>query len=311
MHELKANSMESSVDLVTLVYQMAFQHGPDPVGLRHYSRLIDWGMTPIEFMQEIEASEEFQVTRKKLLAGENWDRLAFSGAKIIMPLKDGVRLCAPAKNQLLFQELLNLGGISRPHIIEIIKEYLYEGNTFIDVGAGVGYFTILASQIVGSTGSVLSFEPFPENFRYLQENIRLNDLKNVKAFQNGLWDSNIKRGILETAPNIARIVEGNDVEMIALDSINVRPDMVKMHIEGSEVFALRGMARTLEKYKPIVLLKFNPVSIVVAGGTITDFWRQLEGYKVYKIPGKEVLKSFAQLRRICPDHAVVNLLALP
>ena len=228
-----------------------------------------------------------------------------------MPLKNGGKLCGPAKNKLFFQDILNLGGFRVPHVTEAIQEYLAEGNTFIDVGAHIGYFTVLASQIVGPNGKVLSFEPFPENFKYLQGNIKLNDLKNVFAYHLGLWDSSTKKGILETAPNMARTIEGNDIEMITFDSLDVKPNIIKLDIEGSELFALRGMAQTLTKYKPILLLKFNPVAIVVAGGTITDFWRQLNGYKIYKIPGKEALKSFEQLRRICPDHSVVDLLALP
>ncbi len=71
------------------------------------------------------------------------------------------------------------------------------------------------------------------------------------------------------------------------------------------------MTETLERNKPILLLEFNPVAIVVAEGTITDFWRQLKGYKIYRIPGKEAMNSFEKLRRICPDHTVVDLIAIP
>jgi FkbM family methyltransferase len=268
-------------------------------------------MTPLEFLRNIQASEEFKATKKEFLAAKNWDRMASCGAEIIMPLKNGGKLCGPAKNALFFHEIVDLGGIRKPHITGVVHEYLDEEDTFIDIGAHIGYFTVLASQIVGPNGKVLSFEPFPVNFEYLQKNIKLNNLKNVSAYYCGLWDSSTKKGILETAPNMARIVEGNDIEMITFDSLDVKPNLIKMNIEGSEPFALRGMARTLERHKPILLLEFNPVAIVVAGGKITDFWKQLKGYKIYKIPGNEAMKSFEQLRRVCPDHSVVHLLALP
>jgi FkbM family methyltransferase len=296
--------MESSEDFVTLVYQIAFRRNPDPEGLKHGIRQLKWGMTPLEFLRNIKASEEFN-------AASRWDRLASSGAEIIMPLKNGGKLCGSAKDTFFFQDIVNLGGIIKPHVTQAIQEYLMEGDTFIDAGAHIGYFTILASHIVGSDGKVLCFELFPANFEYLQRNIKLNNLGNVTAYHCGLWDSSTKKGILETAPNIARIVKGNDIEMMAFDSLDVKPNLIRMNIEGSEPFALHGMTQTLERYRPVLLLEFNPVAIVVAGGKITDFWRQLEGYKIYKIPGKEAMRSFEQLRRICPDHSVVDLLALP
>jgi FkbM family methyltransferase len=296
--------MESSEDFVTLVYQIAYRRNPDPGGLKYWSMQLKWGMTPLEFLRNIQASGEFNASSK-------WDRLASCGAEIIMPLKNGGKLCGPMKDTFFFQNIVDLGGIIKPHVTGAIQEYLAEGDTFIDVGAHIGYFTVLASQIVGPIGKVLSFEPFPANFEYLQKNIELNNLENVTAYYRGLWDSSTKKGILETAPNMARVVEGNDIEMITFDSLDVKPNLIKMNIEGSEPFALRGMTRTLERYKPILLLEFNPVAIVVAGGKITDLWKQLNGYKIYKIPGKEAMKSFEQLRRICPDHSVVDLLALP
>ncbi len=296
--------MESIEDFVTIVYQIAFRHNPDPGGLKQWTNQLKWGMTPHEFLRNIQASEEFNAT-------SNWDLLATSGAEIIMPLKNGGKLCVPAKDALFFQEIMGVGSIRKSYIAKSIQEYLKEGDTFIDVGAHIGYFTVLASQILGPKGKVLSFEPFPANFQYLQKNIKLNNLENVIAYDRGLWDSSAKKGILETAPHKARIVEGSDIEMMTLDSLEVRPNLIKMNIEGSEPFALRGMTETLERNKPILLLEFNPVAIVVAEGTITDFWRQLKGYKIYRIPGKEAMNSFEKLRRICPDHTVVDLIAIP
>lgn len=297
--------MESSKDLINTVYQVAFQRDPDPEGLKDWTLQLMRGTTPLEFLRSIQASKEFKAKK------EFWDRMASSGAEIIMPLKNGGKLCCPAKNTLLFQEIVNLGGIIKPHITGAIQEYLAEGDTYIDIGANIGFFAITASRIVGPNGQVISFEPFPENFTYLKKNIELNKSQNIFACSQGLWDTPTRKSIIETAPNAARIIEGNDIEMIALDNLNVKPDMIRMNIAGSEPFALRGMIQTLEKYKPILLLEFNPVAIVVTGGKITDFWKLLEGYKIYKIPEREYLCKFEQLRRVCPDHSITNLLALP
>jgi FkbM family methyltransferase len=296
--------MDLIEDLVTTAYQLAFRHNPDPGGLKHWTKQLEWGMTPIEFLRRIQASDEYKTT-------DSWDRLTSSGAEIVMPLKNGGKLWGTMKDILFFKEIADQDGIRRPHLTQVIQEYLSEGDTFIDVGAHIGYFTVLASQKVGSAGKVISFEPFSVNYEYLQKNVQINNLENVTVFHSGLWSSSAKKGIIETAPCRARIVEGSGIEMVRLDSLDLKPDMIKMSIEGSEPFALRGMTRTLERHRPVLLLEFNPVAIVVAGGKITDFWKLLKGYKVFKVPGMKAMKSFEQLRRICPDHSIVDLLALP
>ena len=73
-----------------------------------------------------------------------------------------------------------------PYMQEHFK--ICRGGVFLDVGAHVGKYTVMVSKIVGSTGLVVAVEPHPENFRVLKRNIKLNNLKNVVAYNLAAWN---------------------------------------------------------------------------------------------------------------------------
>ena len=68
-----------------------------------------------------------------------------------------------------------------PHVTAFMRRQLKPGMNVIDVGANIGYFTVLASKLVGDTGSVLAFEPNSENARLILLDVELNNLKNVSS----------------------------------------------------------------------------------------------------------------------------------
>ena len=77
---------------------------------------------------------------------------------------------------------------------EPIESFLFlssitPGMTVIDAGANIGQYTVLSAQAVGPGGRVLSFEPSPRNFARLEENVQMNEFRNVQLFRSALWDS--------------------------------------------------------------------------------------------------------------------------
>ena len=83
---------------------------------------------------------------------------------------------------------LQSGEVYEPEITKFISQELKPGNTLMDIGANNGYYSILASQLVGPTGKILSYEPNPKTFNRLLRNIRINDIKNVDCFNFALSD---------------------------------------------------------------------------------------------------------------------------
>jgi len=110
-----------------------------------------------------------------------------------MSWKCVVRTAFDMLMQAQFQESLGMKLILReqhePELTHRIKESLRRGDGFIDVGANIGYYTLLASKLVGEDGLVLAFEPSPPNLARLADNLMLNRCNNVLLFSEALSDA--------------------------------------------------------------------------------------------------------------------------
>lgn len=145
-----------------------------------------------------------------------------------------------------------------------IEANLKEGQTFVDVGAHVGYFSVLASDIVGDKGQVFAFEPDAKNCEFLTKNIIENKCNNVNVLQMGLSD---KSGDIVLYKNQDAgghsTVEGMPGQIKETETIRVErgddvlggiPDMIKIDAEGGERAVLEGMKGILETDKPLTII---------------------------------------------------------
>jgi len=155
---------------------------------------------------------------------------------------------------------------------DVMDGIIKPGHVVLDVGAHIGYFTLLASHMVsrvGNTeGKVFSFEPLPMNLAYLKRHLRTNRIKNVKVFPAAVgfedcWKSfNIAGG--SGRGSLSNHAEGNylRVRVLSLDSLFDRgeitePDFIKMDIEGAEGEALKGARKMLDACRPTILLSVH------------------------------------------------------
>ena len=143
---------------------------------------------------------------------------------------------------------------------------LRPNDLFIDVGANVGSYTILASAVRGA--SCYSFEPIPETYNRLENNIRLNNIESkVKALNVGLG---CKEGVIKFTHDLGAmnraIVVGEsyenaiNVNITTLDDVlkNESPSLLKIDVEGFEAAVLEGASETLGKYSlHSVILELN------------------------------------------------------
>lgn len=156
--------------------------------------------------------------------------------------------------------------------IRFIKSQLKSGNTFIDIGGNIGAYSLIAANIVGYKGQVIAFEPVTQVRNRLMENRSLNELHHLKiepfavfnektelvlhvSSQENFGMSSIHAhdedsGITETvkAVRLDDYVLENNINQI---------DLIKMDIEGAEIYALNGMKTTLMKFKPMVLIEIS------------------------------------------------------
>ena len=186
-----------------------------------------------------------------------------------------------------------------PSTTEIFKKMVKEGDTVVDLGANIGYFTLLAAKLVGKKGKVYSFEPEPRNYNYLLKNIELNGYDNVFATQKAVSDETGKTklyicpcdtghhtinqygGIKAHKPDfIDDKKDFVEVETVTLDDFfkdTKQPvNVIKMDVEGAEMLALSGRDRIIRESKNIkMFVEFFPLLIREMGGSPEEFIRRL------------------------------------
>jgi len=164
-------------------------------------------------------------------------------------------------------------GIYEPQIICLLRAAVKPGDFCIDVGAHLGYLTLVLSRMVGHSGRVVSFEPVPENFRALQENIRLNKATNVDLHNTAISDSSgaisiacVAQQTFSWTPSAVSQNSADNLNTIICNSVTLDdflagtpriPRLIKIDVEGAELLVLRGAIRILETCGPILYLEIH------------------------------------------------------
>ncbi|MCX2983300.1 FkbM family methyltransferase [Halieaceae bacterium IMCC14734] len=149
-------------------------------------------------------------------------------------------------------------GIWEPDETRLLINALEPGHSFIDIGANIGYFSLLAAVLVGEEGSVLAFEPDPSNYALLQKNIHANNSTNVYAFKLALSDQASSGHLYLNDSNLGdhQIFSNDDsrvsvpIEIKRADDVILpeisRTNFIKIDTQGSEFHVLRGMSTLLQ-----------------------------------------------------------------
>ena len=170
-----------------------------------------------------------------------------------------------------------------------IKSICYEGMNILDIGANIGYYTALFSQLAGDRGSVIAIEPDLESYKYLSKSINSFNYKNVLSFRlaasdikqklplfiskenrgdNRLYSTNQKRNsIMVDCITVDELLEENKIENL---------DLIKIDVQGYEPKVLKGMLNIVRSSKKLILLsEFWPEGILQAGESPKEFLTML------------------------------------
>lgn len=169
------------------------------------------------------------------------------------------------------------GKAYEPTTVRLFKESLRPGATVLDIGAHVGFYSLLAARAVGPRGRVLSFEPAPSNFKALQLNIQTNGYTNITPIQKAVGSEEGTRAFYLseksdcqglTPHHLAATTTVCPVDCTTIDAFlrGQAVDLVKMDIEGSEPAAIAGMRATIAGSPNLTLFtEFNPPCLRRAG----------------------------------------------
>jgi FkbM family methyltransferase len=166
---------------------------------------------------------------------------------------------------------LALGTYEVP-IQKIFAQYLKAGDTFYDIGANVGFFSIIAAKLVGDTGKVYAFEPGEGNAKSVRHNAQLNNFSQIEVIAKAVshtsgsgqlllakYSGGHTLAVADAPPDLAGEVT---VDLVAIDDLIAQnkikpPNFVKVDVEGAELDALKGMTETIKTYQPTVIYEVD------------------------------------------------------
>jgi FkbM family methyltransferase len=308
--------------IVKRIYNVLLGRDPEPGGLKHWTSCLATGLSEEDLLRSVVSSAEF---RGRIGSTDAFNK--FRDVDLIVSVQ-GREFRLPATDLSLVPHLLEHRSWE-PHITRYLKRNLTSDDVFVDVGANLGFFTVLCAPLVSR---VIAFEPVSLSHRYCKANVNLNGLTNVDLFQCGLWIEdttvNIKADPSSLmAASISRDGSAFDVESIrcvSLDSMIARGEasvpsiaIMKMDIEGAELFALEGMKVSLEKFRPKIIMELNRPALARFDTTVADIWNFFSGrsYKLLAFKHWEEVDPFPvdtleELQLLCPKDSLLDLLAV-
>ncbi len=191
----------------------------------------------------------------------------------------------------------------------LVKRLLKRGGVFYDIGANVGFYSLLASAIVGLEGRVVSFEPKISSFSKLKKNIEINGGVNIRAFNFALG-SEEKEGALYSksllpdgcASLIAELQRGDYAEKVHIRRLDAimeefklpEPDFIKIDVEGYEVYVMESVSHLLSSGNaPLILMEVtdNKKAVIDNLSRFGYFAAELYKGKWYRIIDPEKARS--------------------
>ena len=278
--------------------------GPKLAGSRDTAELRHHLMTSAEFQQK---NRDYAHTNDRIL--------------VIKELDTGVRLFVDLSDHVIGLNIVR--GRYEEEEIAFTRRVLRPGDTAVDAGAHVGFFTMQMAAAVGAAGRVYAFEPFDGNADLLERSVAENRFEDRVIVQRaavgaaaGLATLTFQVETLNsggayllrdgTAP-----LAGNrkkEVPLVALDALDIRRPVrfIKMDVEGAEPQVIRGAARILKEDRPVILSELHPTQLDRASGvTADDFLDQMRalGYRAQTVAGAPIDRA--------PADALVSIALMP
>lgn len=224
------------------------------------------------------------------------------------------------------------GGCFEPHVTHCLKAFLRPGNTFLDIGANIGYHSLYAAKCVQSHGNVYAFDPDPGLFKHLRSNFQ--DFPQARAFPFAVWNCSgsmtFERsstfgesgwGKLACVSDL-RQGERLEVRAVSLDEWNLEVKLASLHLikidaEGSELAILVGARGVLARFRPALIVEINETVLRQGGASAEAIAAKLQkcGYRIYdllfkRLQQRELFREFNFAECLClPEEAAERCLA--
>ena len=216
-------------------------------------------------------------------------------------------------------------------VTAVFREVLRPGMGVLDIGANIGYFTMLSAALVGPSGWVLALEPNPRNARMLEASRRANGFGHVVVSQTAagrevgllVLHRAHSNGTTSALPDELNALLGAEtvpcVRADALVPAAQRIDLIKADVEGAEYLALSGCTGLIERWRPVIVSEFSPSlmpGISGVDGVAYLSWIIGLGYRLHVVEPDGSLLAAADAGAVMAEHARrgtdhVDILARP
>jgi FkbM family methyltransferase len=221
---------------------------------------------------------------------------------------------------------LSINGTWEITETRLIKNLVKKGDVALDIGAHIGYYTLLLAKLVGKSGEVIGFEPDPDNFQLLKKNVMVNGYANTilesKAVSNAVGAVTLYRSALSSGKG--KLHNSDNCEPIQVDAVTLDSyfagyerdiDFIKMDAEGAEACILQGADSVLRKNPNVkIITEFYPTMITSCGDDPGEFLHTLSayGFSFYDIDEKKKRVMPIDTRTILKTYSteLTNLLCV-
>jgi FkbM family methyltransferase len=318
----EAGPLASFGDVIAC-YRLLLRRKPDAEGISHYrDRLSKDRVTIDELVDEFLGSVEFARAHERRSKAER-------AATEVIGAEAGFRIHVDPSDYAVGHTLARTGRYE-PEVTATLRKVLAPGATFIDIGANVGWFSLLGASIVGPSGHVIAVEPNPRNVALLRESVKDNGFENIDVLPVALAE---RPGVaaLETDGSNGRVIpiDGPPPETMEasfvvatypLDELledlgTGRVDVIKIDVEGAEPLVLLGATKTISQRRPLLISEFYPMALDCSPwGNAADYLAMLRafGYRLSVIGHDMTLDDDGIISLANrPEKGHVDLLARP
>ena len=268
-------SEDATLDDVYYCYRLLLKREPDADGLKFWRARL--------------STESFTVAKLAAYFCQSREYLTAARARgIKMVSFDDFELFIYEHDWDIGEQMLATNRYE-PYVTAFLRNEIKPGFTFVDIGANIGYFTVLAAKLTGNLGRTIAIECNPRNCELIFLNLNRNNISNALVYQFAVTDKqkllSLSAGFSNGAVDELR--DGDDaviVPGVTLDFLlqnEPRIDIIKMDVEGSEAKAWRGMRRLIRRHRPTIVMEFFPTLLEKHSGVrATHFLDEifLQGY---------------------------------
>lgn len=193
--------------------------------------------------------------------------------------------------------------------VSLMRSFLKEGATAIDVGANIGDLTVPLATIVGKSGRVYAIESHPEHFNVLCANLALNDLRNTKPI-NAFVATNDQVDTGGPWGQFAYVSKAWEPQFLALDSLELASfDLLKIDVDGKELEVLQSGEMQIERFRPILYFENDNREL---SAPLLAFCMEKLGYDLYwhKAPIFDEENFFGNRENAWAPKSIISLMVL-